>query len=157
MDGKNEELKRLNDAIDLIDSIGNTEWISSLNTRKIAELDFHNKDRDRQSIQEREDRNSSEKYYGNKKYYKTTDRSRQYMKDWIKREAQDKVFLDYACGNGGNALDAARSGAAISLGFDISDVSVRNCRESAECAKLENTRFFQADAENTKLPKDCID
>lgn len=52
---------------------------------------------------------------------------------------------------------AAKNGASLALGFDISDVSVQNCREAAQQRGLTNTRFFQADAENTMLPNDSID
>lgn len=46
----------------------------------------------------------------------------------------------------------------LSLGFDISGVSVKNARDAAAAAGLKNNiRFFQADAENTKLPDDSID
>jgi len=46
----------------------------------------------------------------------------------------------------------------LSLGFDISDVSVHNVRTRAQEPGLSsNTRFFQADAENTKLPDKSID
>lgn len=49
-------------------------------------------------------------------------------------------------------------GAALSLGFDISGVSVENARNAAREAGLnDNIRFFQADAENTKLPDNSID
>lgn len=61
-------------------------------------------------------------------------------------------------GNGGNAIFAAQRGAALSLGFDISGVSVKNAGDAAVAAGLnDNIRFFQADAENTKLPDNSID
>lgn len=79
------------------------------------------------------------------------------MQNWIQLESKDKIFLDYACGNGGNALVAAKSGATLSLGFDISGVSVANARNFAAEEGLNNIVFFQADAENTKLPDNSID
>ena len=68
------------------------------------------------------------------------------------------VFLDYACGNGSNAIAAAKAGAKLSIGLDISDVSVQNCRRFATDAGVtSNSYFIQADAENTKLPDNSVD
>jgi len=142
--------------IDEIDKISDKDWKESLSQRKVAELAFHDKDRDTKRIQETQSSDTYEKFYGNRKYYAVTRRSNQYVKDWIARESKGKVFLDYACGNGGNAIFAAQNGAALSLGFDISGVSVANARNAAASGG-GNIRFFQADAENTKLPDNCID
>ena len=95
--------------------------------------------------------------FGNRKYYSTVRRSRSFVQEWIKKNSKDKVFLDYACGEGENAITAAKAGAVLSLGFDISSVSVTNARNEAAKEKLSNVRFFQADAENTALPDACID
>lgn len=143
--------------IDEIDRIGNEQWMSKLEPRKLAELEFHNRDRDRNFIAEHSAGDSFEKFYGNKKYYTTTARSRNYVADWIQREAKGRIFLDYACGNGSYAMLAAESGAELSLGFDISDTSIRNCVEAARERGLSNTRFFQADAERTMLPDNSVD
>ena len=44
------------------------------------------------------------------------------------------------------------------MGFDISGISVQNAKATAAAAGVSsNTRFFQADAENTKLPDNSID
>ncbi len=147
-------LERINE----IDKISDQEWKSSLAERKLKELEFHDRDRDQSSIEKTLSSNTYEKYYGNKKYYLSTRRSRQFTKDWIAAESKDKVFLDYACGNGETAIFAAQTGASLSLGFDISGVSVENARDAAVAAGLnDNIRFFQADAENTKLPNNSID
>ena len=45
----------------------------------------------------------------------------------------------------------------MSLGFDISGVSVSNAKQFAVEEGVDNVRFFQADAENTKLPDNSID
>jgi SAM-dependent methyltransferase len=143
--------------IDEIDRIGNERWLASLAPRKLAELEFHNRDRDMSREAERVATDTFEKFYGNRKYYETTARSRDYVDSWIAREAKGRLFLDYACGNGINALKAAAAGATLVLGFDISEVSVANCITLAREAGLNNTRFFQADAENTMLPDNSID
>ena len=153
-----EEISNLLAHIDVIDRISDAEWKSSLNERKVQELEFHDRDRDQKRVEESITSDTYEKFYGNKKYYKTTERSFNYVEEWIIRESKGKVFLDYACGNGVNALKAAQGGAALVLGFDISGISVQNAKRAAEELGLTgNTRFFQADAENTKLPDNCID
>ena len=144
--------------IDEIDKISDQEWKAGLEERKRKELEFHDRDRDQSIINKTKSTDTYEKFYGNKKYYSATRRSNKYVKDWLSTECKNKVFLDYACGNGGNAIFAAQAGAALSLGFDISGVSVKNARNAAAAAGLkDNIRFFQADAENTKLPDDSID
>jgi len=144
--------------INAIDKMSDSDWKSTLNDRKIKELEFHDRDRDRSLIEEAKTSDTYEKLYGNRKYYSATQRSNAYIKDWIRKESEGKVFLDYACGDGGNAIFAAQCGAALSLGFDLSSVSVRNARNAAiEAGAEATTRFFQADAENTKLPANSID
>jgi ubiquinone/menaquinone biosynthesis C-methylase UbiE len=156
--GKKMAVNELLQRIDEIDRIGNDTWIEKLEPRKIAELEFHNRDRDKNFIEESKAGDSFEKFYGNKKFYATTERSREYVARWIEREAPGKVFLDYACGNGEKAMTAAELGSELAIGFDISDVSVRNCVETAaERGLSKNTRFFQADAENTMLPDNSVD
>jgi SAM-dependent methyltransferase len=151
-------LKSLNVAIDAIDLIDDVEWQSSLDDRKKAELEFHDRDRDSTFIQQAITGDTFEKFYGNKKYYACTYRSAKYIDKWLQKNVPgDKIFLDYACGNGKIAIDAAKAGASLSLGLDISSVSVRNAKIEAKKLKLENVRFFQADAENTHLPDNSID
>jgi ubiquinone/menaquinone biosynthesis C-methylase UbiE len=151
-------INELIDHLHSVDTVSNEDWLQSLTPRKIAELEFHNKDRDSESIKERNASDTYDKFYGNKKYYKATGKSVNYTKDWIQKYAKGKVFLDYACGNGSNAIAAAKAGAELSIGLDISDISVQNCRHLAENAGVtNNTYFFQADAENTKMPDNSVD
>ena len=136
--------------------IPNKDWIDSLDERKARELEFHNRDRDRKEIKNL-DKDTYDKFYSNKKFYTTVQKSRQYCENWISKNADGKIFLDYACGNGENAIKAAIAGAKLAIGFDISDISVKNAEKDAETLGLANTFFFQADAENTKLPDNCVD
>jgi len=141
-----------------IDKISDKAWGEMLNDRKRKELEFHDQDRDTKRVEEAKANDTYEKFYGNKKYYKITSRSTDFLENWIAKEGKGKIFLDYACGNGGNAILAGKAGAALSLGFDISGVSVKNARGYAEQAGVsDNTIFFQADAENTKLPDNSVD
>jgi ubiquinone/menaquinone biosynthesis C-methylase UbiE len=131
--------------------------MSSLSDRKRAELAFHDEHRDR-AVTDTLDQDTYEKLYGNRKYYSATQDSKNYVNSWIDREANGRVFLDYACGNGFNAIRAAKAGAELAVGIDISAVSVQNSRSDAAAAGVESgTVFLQADAEDTKLPDNCID
>ena len=144
-----EELEKLS-------SITNEQWIGSLDDRKLKELEFHDLDRN-EEFKESLDQDAFEKFYGNRKFYSTVARSVEYTQSWIQHNAKDKIFLDYACGNGSYALLAAEAGARLSIGIDISSVSVDNAREEATRRGLHNVFFLQADAENTMLPDCSID
>jgi ubiquinone/menaquinone biosynthesis C-methylase UbiE len=140
-----------------IDAIPDTAWLELLSERKRRELEFHDRDRDRARIQGM-DNDTYERFYGNKKYYEATDLSKRYADNWICRHAPGKVFLDYACGNGLNAIKAAKAGAKLAIGLDISSVSIANARADAAAQGVSaNTVFVQADAEDTRLPDDSID
>jgi ubiquinone/menaquinone biosynthesis C-methylase UbiE len=135
----------------------NEEWLSSLDERKLKELKFHNRDRN-QDLIKTYDKDTFEKLHGNKKFYKTVQLSRNYVDNWIKEHSKEKIFLDYACGNGFNAIKAAKAGAELAIGIDISEVSVENaCGTAAEAEVLENAFFIQSDCEKTGFPDNCID
>lgn len=139
-----------------IEKITNEDWINSLDDLKLKELGFHDWDRDNKFI-EALDQDTYDKFYSNKKFYRTVVKSSEYTKNWIIEHANNTVFLDYACGNGGNALKAAQAGAKLSIGLDISAISIQNAKNQATSMGYDNTFFIQADAENTKLPDGCID
>lgn len=152
------EVDALRRELDKLALVTTDEWMQSLNRRKLAELEFHNRNRDRQVVSSSMPQDTYEKFYGNRKYYSATRRSKEYISEWIERNARGRVFLDYACGNGGMARLAAKSGAELVIGLDISDVSVENARLQAEEEGLSsNTYFVQADAEDTRLPDESID
>jgi ubiquinone/menaquinone biosynthesis C-methylase UbiE len=140
-----------------IDAITNEQWLHSLGERKRTELEFHDRHRDR-AARQHVAHDTYEKLYGNERYYSTVARSRRYAAEWIERHSPGKVFLDYACGNGENAIRAAKAGATLAVGLDISRHSIENARRDAAAAGVsDNTFFVQADAEDTKLPHGCID
>jgi ubiquinone/menaquinone biosynthesis C-methylase UbiE len=154
------EVAALRAELEKINRITDKEWMDSLNERKRLELEFHDRDRDRKKIDELKDQDQDtfERFYGNKKYYDATQDSKVYVDNWIAKHAPGKVFLDYACGNGDGAVKAAKAGAALAIGLDISSVSVNNARADAAAAGVSgNTMFIQADAENTKLPDGSVD
>ena len=133
------------------------DWQSRLNLRKRDELEFHNRHRD-QKITAELPKDPYELLHGNKKYYSTVELSHRYVDQWLRTQVPGRVFLDYACGNGGQAIKAAQFGAALAVGLDISDVSTRNAREAADQNGVgESCIFLQGDCENTGLPENSID
>ena len=65
-----EDLKK---RVEEIKNITNDQWLSELDDRKMKELEFHNQDRDLERVEEaKADQDTFERFYGNKKYYKTT-------------------------------------------------------------------------------------
>lgn len=151
------DLESLRAQLDIINEISGQEWLERLTPRGIAELEFHNRKRDGERL-EKLDQDTYEKFHGNRKYYSATKRSHDYIHAWIARHAPGKVVLDYACGQGGMARQAAKCGAKLVIGLDISDVSIQNARELARQDGVEaNTYFVQANAEDTRLPDECVD
>jgi hypothetical protein len=61
------EISNLNQCIDEIDKIEDSDWIQSLVDRKKKELQFHDQDRDRERVIESKANDTYEKFYGNKK------------------------------------------------------------------------------------------
>jgi len=154
MDARFDELL---EQIRRIDRIGNDEWMRRLDDRKRAELEFHDRDRNREALPA-PGTDTYEKFYGNLKYYSCTELSKTYVERWIATNARGKVFLDYACGNGFNAIRAAKAGARLAIGIDISAVSIQNARADAEREGVSSqVQFVQADAEQTMLPDRSID
>jgi ubiquinone/menaquinone biosynthesis C-methylase UbiE len=132
-------------------------WIDQLEARKREEIDFHNFERERHDgavVEAQKERD----VHANKKYYAISDSSTAWVDDWLERNVRGKVFLDYACGNGVRSIQAARAGAKLAIGLDISDVSVGNAREAAVAAGVSpQCRFIQGDCEATELPAESID
>jgi ubiquinone/menaquinone biosynthesis C-methylase UbiE len=153
-----ERVSELRRQVAEIGKLTNEQWMEGLASRKLKELEFHDAHRDRTAKSEKLDQDTYEKFYGNKKYYSATDSSRQYTRNWIERYAKGAIFLDYACGDGTNAIAGAKAGAELSLGLDISPISVQNATKDAAAAGVGgNTLFFQADCENTRLPDASVD
>jgi ubiquinone/menaquinone biosynthesis C-methylase UbiE len=134
-----------------------TDWQRTLEERKLKELEHHNLQRSTKA-QKDLPADTYELLHGNKKFYATVKLSDDYLDHWLRTRVPGKVVLDYACGNGGQAIRAARYGAKFVIGTDLSDVSIANARRAAEEAGVADRCFFlQADCENTGLPRDSID
>jgi len=154
------ELTSLRSHLHEIEKLSDEYWLTSLDDRKKKELEFHDMHRDRSKADEMQqlDQDTYEKLYGNKKFYSTTALSNNYVEEWIRINSKDKIVLDYACGDGLNAIKAAKAGAKLAIGIDISRTSVLNATTDAkEAGVSDNSFFLQADAENTKLPDNSID
>jgi SAM-dependent methyltransferase len=136
-----------------LDRTAAPQWVDSLEPRKRAELAFHDSGRERN-----EDGTQRNQAGANRKYYTTVTKSQRHVNDWMQSHVRGRVFLDYACGGGAKTILAAKQGAVLAIGLDISPVSIQNARGDAAAAGVsENTYFLQADCENTRLPDDSID
>lgn len=134
-----------------------SDWIDSLEDRKKEEIEFHNFDREKHN-QEVVQAQKETDVHANKKFYTISQSSKDWVNAWLEENVRDKVFLDYACGNGDRSIQAAKAGAKLSIGLDISDVSIKNAREAAERAGVsDRCRFIQGDCENTELPGESVD
>lgn len=150
-----EELKQaLNDPAR---SIALRELLLTLEPRKQEELEFHDSDREVDSAGHPVTSGKGVEA-SNKRFYDTNRKSTGYVSSWLERETKGKIFLDYGCGNGSVAVTAAKSGAALAIGIDISSVSIENAKVLAEAEGVgDRCIFLQADCEQTLIPDDCID
>lgn len=140
-----------------IGQLTDAEWMAGLDERKKRELEFHDAHRDRTQHADLP-QDTYEKLYGNRKYYGATAMSSDHAQSWIDRNAPGKVILDYCCGDGARAISAAKAGASLAIGLDISRTSVENAaRDAAAAGVADNTYFVQGDAENTRLPDNSVD
>lgn len=144
------------DQLKAIDDAQSNDWFAALDDRKKKECEFHDQMRDKSNI-ERVGQDTYEEFYSNKRFYKTADLSRNYFYNWIDINAPDKIVLDFACGDGKTAIYAAKAGAKLALGIDISGISVQNAKAAAEKEGLKNTFFLQGDCEDTQLPDSSVD
>lgn len=138
------DTKELMMHLEEIAKIPNKEWMNDLVDRKREESEFFDQ--------------GPEKPFATKgKFYTTVNKSIEYTENWIAKNTKGKVFLDYACGEGGNSIRAAKAGAKLSIGIDISNRAIQKAKEEAGKLGLKNIFFFQGDAENTHLPDNCMD
>lgn len=152
--------------MDITELRGHIGWLEDRNRgmtavltgRKLAEAQFHDHSKQTRA---RPDLLSPEMYrhlHGNKKYYSTTGTSRDFVRCWLADRVKGKVFLDYACGNGERTIVAAKLGAALAVGIDISPVSIENAKAAALGADVaDRCLFLQGDCEHTDLPASSID
>jgi ubiquinone/menaquinone biosynthesis C-methylase UbiE len=146
----------LREALRALQSRDSRDFAATLDERKRREREWANFSRDKRLV------NSSgktkEKHRANAKWYSTTQLSLEYRDAWLAERVPGKVFLDYACGAGLETLKAARMGAALAMGLDVSNISVANAGEAASDAGLaDRCVFIEGDCEATGLPDNSVD
>lgn len=143
-------------ALEKLRSRNSDEFLAILNERKLQERQWANFSRDEQGPQAVQKTNEQRR--ANFKWYSTTQVSMDYRDRWLAERVPGKVFLDYACGNGAETIKAARLGADIAIGLDVSNVSVANGAAAAEREGLAcRCVFIEGDCENTELPSNSVD
>lgn len=143
------DLAQLLDSLSALEQKSNDEWMASLDARKVAEARFHDRSH--------EIKDSHNEEYTNSKFYAVTEASTDYWHDWVDAHSRGQIVLDYACGNGSGAIRAAKAGAKLAIGLDISRGSIQNAKQVAARDHLKNTFFVQGDCEKTGLPDNCVD
>jgi SAM-dependent methyltransferase len=127
-------------------------WVAQLEKRKREEAEFHDGYR-HEHVNEQHGTSS------NHRFYEAASIVSDYTDAWLARYARvpPATFLDFACGDGMQTIKAARAGAELAVGIDISETSVRNAAENASIAGVsDRTRFLQRDCEDTQLPAESF-
>ncbi len=71
---------------------------------------------------------------------------------------QDKIVLDYGCGNGVHSLFPVKAGAKKVIGIDLSEKSLAICRKKAEREGIgEKLEFLKMDCEKMDFPDNSFD
>lgn len=90
-----------------------------------------------------------------KKYYKTTDRSKNFYRDKIHEDIAGKKVLEYGCGPGSQAFSLAKAGADVTA-IDISDIAIEQTKEEAERQNVK-IECFVMDAEDLNFEDSSFD
>jgi 2-polyprenyl-3-methyl-5-hydroxy-6-metoxy-1,4-benzoquinol methylase len=135
-------MEELKSKLSEISQMNDEYWMNVLSERKKTELEFHDRHRNWSEVDSL-DQDTYERFYGNKKYYSATSLSKSYVDRWIGREGRGRVFLDYCCGDGSIAIRAAKAGAALAIGLDLSVISIENARENAEKEDVSQNTYFE--------------
>jgi len=127
-----------------------------MESRKQKEQEFHNVLRD----QDLKGANQStyEHLTSNYKFYSIIRKSKNFVNSWLLEHAKGggKV-LDYCCGEGEYSIFLGKQGIET-VGIDISDISIHNCKETAKKEDVrEKTSFYVMDAEATTFPDNFFD
>jgi len=76
----------------------------------------------------------------------------------LKGNCQDKIILDYGCGNGVHAIPLAKMGAEKVIGIDLSEKSLEIARERVKREGLEEkVEFLKMDCEKMEFPDNYFD
>ena len=150
-----KSFEKLRSQLRAIKQAHDQQWVEGLVDRKKKEIEhsdaYH-------ATTHSGDQSAYQKGVRRRNYYTGTVLSDEFINTWIDLHARNRVFLDYACGNGLLAIRAAKAGAGLAIGIDLSAKSIANAAAIAEKEGVShNTFFLQGDAENTQLPSRSID
>ena len=153
---ENDQKASLRGALETLRTRKSVEVAATLDERKQSERQWANFSRDKRLTNSRGE--TKEQHRGNAKWYSTTQLSLYYRNSWLAERVPGKVFLDYACGDGLETLKAARLGAALAIGIDVSNISVANAADAAVREGLaDQCVFIEGDCEATGLPDRSVD
>lgn len=117
--------------------------------RKQKEAEFHN------IIRKSEEEHGKEA--SNRKFYDITRKSNEFFYNYVIQNCLGKRALDYCCGDGKRTIFLAQHGAK-SFGIDISEESIKKCKEIAEKEDLiKETNFSVMDAEKLEFEDNSFD
>lgn len=133
-----------------------------MDVRKREEMEFHDQLR-AQSFEQRwsteaEANTQHDPRWSNFKYYAVERRSLAHVRNWLMANCPGRRVLDIGCGNGEESLLVAKYGARQVVGIDLSEVTIRNCRERARAEGVaERTDFRVMDIERLEFADDSFD
>ena len=90
------------------------------------------------------------------KYYAIVKRSHDHYRDLLNELCPDKRVLEYGCGRGTYAMPLAKKRAEV-VGIDISESAIVQARELAKREGLDNTEFFEMDAQEMTFEDSSFD
>ena len=97
-------------------------------------------------------------HFSNTKFYSVTKSSFAYRDSLLFSNIENKIVLDYCCGNGEIAISMAEAGAKKAHGIDISEVSISNATSLAKKEGVESIcDYEQMDAENLTYSDNTFD
>ena len=121
--------------------------------RKQKEREFHN----RRVEASQKDESIYQRLTSNKKFYSITRKSRDFIHQWILQRCKNKRVLDYCCGIGNFTCSIAKN-SAQTVGIDISEMSIKTCRQRAIDEKVDQkVSFLVMDAENLEFGNGSFD
>jgi len=75
----------------------------------------------------------------------------------LRENCQNKIVLDYGCGNGIHSIFLAKSGAEKVIGIDLSEKSLAIARERVKRERLEGKiEFISMDCEKMEFPDNFL-
>ena len=137
------QIKNLRQICKKIDKRNRKNWISKLDDRKQKESQFHDlKHKGLDKAEKAKAVDTYEAVYTNRKYYRAVSGCNHYLDKWIIDNCSQKIVLDYCCGVGGSAIKAAKAGADLVIGIDISEYSISVAEQRAVDEEVNDKIIF---------------